>query len=169
VGVPIDLAGDPALAGDGGGLVLQVEVADIEAEDLVGAGRSVIQQPPQRFLPHGQVGPVPQRFQLTSGNDPPVGVAAQAAPLDRRPAVGARKPTPAGSEQRGAVGGGNTSASARRPGGRIGAEHGLDGVGDELSGLRVDGDVTAEQHAADDLPGVPGRVLEAVGHVSSLS
>jgi hypothetical protein len=29
VGVPIDLAGDPALAGDGGGLVLQVEVADI--------------------------------------------------------------------------------------------------------------------------------------------
>jgi hypothetical protein len=46
VGVPVDLAGDPALAGDGGGLVLQVEVADIDAEDLVGAGRSVIQQPP---------------------------------------------------------------------------------------------------------------------------
>jgi len=73
------------------------------------------------------------------------------------------------SEQRLAVGGGNTPAPARRPGGRTGAERGLDGVGDELGGLGVDGDVAAEQHAADDLPGVPGRVLEAVGHVSPLS
>jgi hypothetical protein len=48
-------------------------------------------------------------------------------------------------------------------------ENGLDSVGDELGGLGVDGDVAAEQHAADHLPGVPGRVLEAVGHVSSLS
>jgi hypothetical protein len=48
-------------------------------------------------------------------------------------------------------------------------ERGLDGGGDELRGLRVDGDVTAEQHAADDLPGVPGRVLRAVGYVSSPS
>ena len=65
------------------------------------------------------------------------------------------------SEQRLAVGGGNTRASARRPGGRTGAERGLDGGGDELRGLSVDGDVAAEQHAADDLPGVPGRVLQA--------
>ena len=32
-----------------------------------------------------------------------------------------------------------------------------DGGGHELRGFRVDGDVAAEQHAADDLPGVPGR------------
>jgi len=57
----------------------------------------------------------------------------------------------------------------RRPGGRIGAEHGLDGVGDELGGLGVDGDVTTEQHAAEDLPSVRERVVRAVGHVSSLS
>ena len=63
---------------------------------------------------------------------------------------------------------GNTPTAARQPGGRVGAGRGLDGVGDELSGLGVDGDVTAEQHAADHPPGVPGRVLEAVGHVSPL-
>jgi hypothetical protein len=45
----------------------------------------------------------------------------------------------------------------------------LDGVGDELGGLSVDGDVAAQQHAADDPPGPPGRVLLAVGHVSPLS
>ena len=33
-------------------------------------------------------------------------------------------------------------------------EHGLDGTGDELRGLRVDDDVPAEQNAADHLPGV---------------
>ena len=70
------------------------------------------------------------------------------------------------SEQRLAVSGGNTRAAARRPGGRAGLERGLDGVGNELRGLRVDGDVAAEQYAADDLPGVPGRVLRVDGHVS---
>jgi hypothetical protein len=45
-------------------------------------------------------------------------------------------------------------------------ERGLDGGGDELGGLGVDGDVAAEQHAADDLPGVPGRVLRLGDHVS---
>ena len=39
--------------------------------------------------------------------------------------------------------------------GRVGLERGLDGGG-EVRGLRVDGDVPAEQHAADDLPGAPG-------------
>jgi hypothetical protein len=63
--------------------------------------------------------------------------------------------------------GGNTLA--RGPGGRIGAECGLDCVGDELGGLGVNGDVAAEQHAADDVADVPERVLRAVGHVSSLS
>jgi hypothetical protein len=48
-------------------------------------------------------------------------------------------------------------------------ERRLDGGGDELRGLGVDGDVAAEQYAADDLTRVPGRVLETVGHVSSLS
>ena len=64
---------------------------------------------------------------------------------------------------------GNTPASAWRPGRRTGAERGLHGVGDELGGLGVDGDVPAEQYAADDLPGMPGRVLQAVSHVSSPS
>jgi hypothetical protein len=45
-------------------------------------------------------------------------------------------------------------------------ERGLDGVGDELRGLGVDGDVAAEQYAADDLPGVAGRILRVGGHVS---
>ena len=35
-------------------------------------------------------------------------------------------------------------------------ERGLDGGGDELRSLRIDGDVPAEQHAADDVPGAPG-------------
>ena len=34
---------------------------------------------------------------------------------------------------------------------------------DELRGLRVDNDVPAEQHAADDPPGVRGRVVRADG------
>jgi hypothetical protein len=45
-------------------------------------------------------------------------------------------------------------------------ERRLDGIGDELRGLRVDGNVPAEQHAADDLPGVPGSVLRAGGQLS---
>jgi hypothetical protein len=53
--------------------------------------------------------------------------------------------------------------------GGAGLERGLDGGGGELRGLRVGGDVAAEQHAADDLPGVPGRVVRAGGHVSPLS
>ena len=51
-------------------------------------------------------------------------------------------------------------------GGRAGLERGLDGGGDELRGLRIDGDVPAEQHPADDLPGVPGRILRVGSHVS---
>jgi hypothetical protein len=70
------------------------------------------------------------------------------------------------SEQRLAVGGGNASASAWWLGGCTGLERRLDGGGDELCGLRVDRDVVAEQHAADDLPGVPGRVLHLGDHVS---
>ncbi len=70
-----------------------------------------------------------------------------------------RPGTGAESEQRLAAGGGGARASAWWPGGRGGLEGGLDGGGGELRGLRVDGDVAAEQHAADDLPGVPGRIL----------
>jgi hypothetical protein len=62
----------------------------------------------------------------------------------------------------------NGARAAMRAGG-AGLERGLDGGGDELRGLRVDGDVAAEQHAADDLPGVPGRVVRVGGHVSPLS
>jgi hypothetical protein len=67
------------------------------------------------------------------------------------------------SEQRLAIGGANTPAPARRPGGRTGLERGLDGSGDEPRGLRVDDDVPAEQNAADDLPGMRGRVVRAAG------
>ena len=48
----------------------------------------------------------------------------------------------------------------------------LDGGGDELGGLRVDDDVPAEQHAADDLPGMRGRVVRAdegeLGHTRTV-
>jgi hypothetical protein len=71
------------------------------------------------------------------------------------------------SEQRLAVGGGNTRAPARRPGGHTGLERRLDGGDNELRGLGVDGDVPAEQHAADDLASVRGPVLRVVGHVSA--
>ena len=67
------------------------------------------------------------------------------------------------SEQRLAIGGGNTRAPARRPGRRTRLERGLDGVGDESRGLLVDDDVPAEQDAADDLPGIRGRVMRADG------
>jgi hypothetical protein len=40
---------------------------------------------------------------------------------------------------------------------------GLDGNRDELRGLRVYDDVPVERHAADDLPGVRGRVARADG------
>ena len=74
--------------------------------------------------------------------------------------------TDARSEQRLAASGGSALAAAGPRGGRAGLEGGLDGGGDGLSGLDVDGDVAAEQDAADDLPGVPGRVLRVSGHVS---
>jgi hypothetical protein len=67
------------------------------------------------------------------------------------------------SEQRLAIGRGNTSPPARRPGRRTRLERGLDGGGDEPRGLRVDDDVPAEQHAADDLPGMRRRVVRADG------
>jgi hypothetical protein len=67
------------------------------------------------------------------------------------------------SEQRLATGGGNTRTPARRPGRHTGFERGLDDGGDELRGLRVDDDVPAEQHAADDPPGVRGRIVQADG------
>jgi hypothetical protein len=73
------------------------------------------------------------------------------------------------SQNRGAHPAGDTPTPARRRGGRIGAECGLDGGSHELRGLRVDGDVAAQQHAADDLPGVLRCVREAVSHVGPLS
>jgi hypothetical protein len=51
-------------------------------------------------------------------------------------------------------------------GGRGGLECSLDGASDKLCGLRVNGDVAAEQHAADDLPGMLGRIPRVSGHVS---
>ena len=67
------------------------------------------------------------------------------------------------SEQRLATGGGNTRAPVRPPGRRTCLERGLYGGRDELRGLCVDDDVPAEQDAADDLPGVPWRVVQADG------
>jgi hypothetical protein len=83
------------------------------------------------------------------------------------PEIGPQHTLETMSEQRLAVDGGNTRASAWRPGGRTGLERGLDGGGDQQRGLSVDGDVAAEQYAADDLPGVPGRVLRVGIHVSA--
>jgi hypothetical protein len=45
----------------------------------------------------------------------------------------------------------------------------LDGGDDELRGVRVDDDVPAEQHAADDVPGVPEHILRVGSHVSPSS
>jgi hypothetical protein len=73
------------------------------------------------------------------------------------------------SEQRLTAGRRNTRAPALRPGRRADLERGLDSGGGELRGLGVDGDVAAQQHPADDLARVPGRVLEAISHVSPLS
>jgi hypothetical protein len=73
------------------------------------------------------------------------------------------------SEQRLAAGRGNTPTPERRPGGRTDVERCLDGSGDELRGLGVDSDVPAEQHAADNLAHVPGRVLRVSIHVSAPS
>ena len=67
------------------------------------------------------------------------------------------------SEQRLAIGCGSTPPPARRPGRRVGLERGLHGVGDEPGGLRVDNDVPAEQNAADDPPGMRGRVVRGDG------
>ena len=55
------------------------------------------------------------------------------------------------------------SAARAGPGLGVSLERGLDGGRDELRGLRVDDDVPAEQNAADDLPGMRGRVVRADG------
>jgi hypothetical protein len=51
-------------------------------------------------------------------------------------------------------------------------ERGLDGSDHEPRGLRVDDDVPAEQNAADDLPGMRGRVMRAdrggLGHTRTV-
>jgi hypothetical protein len=64
------------------------------------------------------------------------------------------------------------SVPARRPGRRTRLERGLDGDGDDLRGLRVDDDVPAEQNAADDLPGMRGRIVRAdsggLGHTRTV-
>ena len=64
--------------------------------------------------------------------------------------------------------GSQSAAGTRRArrGGREGApglQGRLDGGGDEPRGLRVDNDVPAEQNAADDLPGMQGRIVGADG------
>ena len=58
---------------------------------------------------------------------------------------------------------GNPRSPARPPGGLTGLERGLDGGRDELRCLRIDDDVPAQQHAADDLPCVRERAGRASG------
>ena len=107
--------------------------------------------------------PVPALAQLNDLGLELRGERAAAPGLLPRPIAGAL------SEQGFVAGRGNTSA--RWPGGRTGVERGLDGGGDELGGLGVDGDVPAEQHAADDVASVPGSVLRigAHSHISAPS
>ena len=62
-----------------------------------------------------------------------------------------------------------TGTLGPRRGGREGVSArstALDG-GDELRGLKINGDVPAEQNPADDLARVPGRVLRIGIHVSA--
>ena len=67
------------------------------------------------------------------------------------------------SRRRLAADAGNPRSPARPPGGLTGLERGLDGGRDELCCLRIDDDVPAQQHAADDLPGMRQRVVRADG------
>ncbi len=67
----------------------EVEVADVQAEDLLGAGGGVIQQPPQRPLPQRHIGACPEAFQLGQRDGP--GVV-----LGRGAAVGAQGQVPGG-------------------------------------------------------------------------
>ena len=46
----------------------QVQVLDIDREGLAGPGGRLIQQPPQRLLPHADILPAPQLLQLGEGN-----------------------------------------------------------------------------------------------------
>lgn len=55
------------------------------------------------------------------------------------------------------------SGSQSAPGTRRRRRGGREGGRDELSGLRVDGDVPAEQNAADDLPSVRVRLVQVDG------
>ena len=62
-----------AAFGTGPGLpVGQVQVADVQAEDFVGAGGGVVQQPPQRPLPQRDVGPCPQPLEFGQRDRPGV-------------------------------------------------------------------------------------------------
>jgi hypothetical protein len=54
-------------------------------------------------------------------------------------------------------------SAAWRPGGRVDLERGLDGVGDELRNLRVEGNAAAEQYTADYPAGVSGHVAPVGG------
>jgi len=48
-------------------LVLQLQVLDIDRQRLAGPGGRLIQQPPQRLLPHANVLTAPQPLQLGEG------------------------------------------------------------------------------------------------------
>lgn len=72
VGVPVDGPGDAALAGYGGGLGIQVEVGEVQAEQLAGPGRGVVGQAPEGLVPQGDVTPAPQGLKLAGGDDPAV-------------------------------------------------------------------------------------------------
>src|SRR6476620_634369 len=106
------------------------------------------------FLARRGAGILVRRAHRTGPGTPTVNLGAGHI---RNVAAALRSASPGSeSEQRLAADGGAARAPAWWPGGRGGLERSLDGVGDKLRGLRVDGDVPAEQHAADDLPGVPG-------------
>jgi hypothetical protein len=47
----VDPPDGAALAGDPAALVVQVQLFDVEGQDLVGARRRLIQEPPQRLVP----------------------------------------------------------------------------------------------------------------------
>ena len=52
---PIGPLGRPALGDDLGPAAVEVEVCDVEGQDLAGPCRCLVQHPPQRLLPQGDV------------------------------------------------------------------------------------------------------------------
>ncbi len=68
-GLPVHPVGGAALGDDAVALAGHVEVGDVQAEDLLGAGGGLVQHPPQRLIPQRHV-QLPDRGDLRAGQRP---------------------------------------------------------------------------------------------------